>query len=219
MKKTFKFIGIFLGVVLLFLIASNFIQLNERETLLYKIQQYVTYNKEDWKNYEANQKYLAENPPEAAQTDVAAPIIDFHPYDINRLPENAKKEELEKIKNGHFDQLTAAQNKPSDDEAQAALIRLTKGQLTDVIINQKLDIKIGKCYENPDTQGNFSCVSCMILLYNRDKKDWQEAPDGKNFLQNSYDFYQPSEGGNWEAKDLSMLIPYDYNLIKKYEKK
>lgn len=45
-------------------------------------------------------------------------------------------------------------------------------------------------------------------------KDWQEAPDGENFLKNSYDFYQSSEGTRWEAKDLSMQIPFDYTLRK-----
>jgi len=50
------------------------------------------------------------------------------------------------------------------------------------------------------------------LLYNRDKKDWQEAPDGDNFLKPAYDFYQPSKGDIWEAKDLTMRIPFDYDL-------
>lgn len=58
----------------------------------------------------------------------------------------------------------------------------------------------------------------MILLYNRDKKDWKEAPSGNHFLDNYYDFYQPLEGDIWEAKSLSIMIPYDYELIKKYEK-
>ena len=58
----------------------------------------------------------------------------------------------------------------------------------------------------------------MILLYNRDK-NWQEAPDGENFLRNSYDFYKTSEGSRWEAKDLSMQIPFDYALREKYSAK
>lgn len=218
-KKTFKTIGIIFGLITVFLIASNFIQLNERETLLYKLQQYITYNKEDWENYEANQKYFVSNPAGTAQTEVAAPVADFHPYDINRLPADEKEKELRKIKNPHFEKLIIAKNRPDDEDAQAALIRLTEGRLTDVIINQKLNIKVGQCYENPNTEGNYNCVSCMILLYNRDKKDWQEAPNGENFLDNSYDFYQPSEGDSWEAKNLSIMIPYDDKLIKKYEKK
>lgn len=218
LKKLFKSIGIIFGLILLFLIASNFIWLNERENLLYKIQQYVTYSKEDWKNYEQNKKYLAENIP-STQVDVAEPVKDLHPYSLDRLTASGKEEELQKIKDGQFEKLVVAKNKPDDEDAQAALIRFTKGRLTDVIINQKLNIKVGKCYENPNTEGNYNCVSCMILLYNRDLKDWQEAPNGENFLDNSYDFYQPSENDIWEAKDLSIAIPYDHELIKKYEKK
>ena len=129
---------------------------------------------------------------------------------------NIRKGGIEKIKKAKFENLVVAKNKPDDEDAQSALIRFTRGQLTDVIINQKLNIKVGKCYVNSNTEGNFNCVSCMILLYNRDKKDWQEAPNGRNFLKNSYDFYQPSEGSEWEAKDLSMQIPFDYALRKKY---
>ncbi|MGE8554768.1 MAG: hypothetical protein ACN6OB_12680 [Chryseobacterium jejuense] len=220
MKQAFKIIGTTLGILVLFLIASNFIQINERETLLYKIQQYATYGEEDWKDYETNQKILADNPVASSQTSVAAvPVKDFHPYNIDLLTESAKKEELEKIENAHFEELVPAKKGPDDEDAQIALIKFTQRRLTDVIINQRLSIKIGKCYENPDKGENYSCVSCMILLYNREKKDWQEAPDGENFLDNSYDFYQTSEGGDWEAKELSMFIPYDNALFKKYEKK
>lgn len=219
MKKVFKIIGIILGVLVLFLIVSNFIQINERENLLYKIQQYVTYNEEDWKNYETNQKVLAENPAPASTTVVTESVKDFHPYNLDFLTGSAKEEELKKIEDAHFEKLVPAKISPDDEDAQIALIKLTDRRLTDVIINQKLNIKIGKCYENPDKGENYSCVSCMILLYNREKKDWQEAPDGENFLSNSYDFYQAAEGGEWEAKDLSMFIPYDNALFRKYEKK
>ncbi|MGJ1244100.1 MULTISPECIES: hypothetical protein [Sphingobacterium] len=58
----------------------------------------------------------------------------------------------------------------------------------------------------------------MILLYNREKKDWVEAPNGENFLKNAYDFYQASEGDIWQARELSMRIPYDYALVPKYSK-
>lgn len=219
MKKAFKIIGITLGILVLFLVASNFIEINERENLLYKIQQYVTYNEEDWKNYETNQKYLAEYPPDASTTIVAETEPDFHPYNIDLLTGKTKEAELKKIQDAHFEKLVTAKKGPDDEDAQIALIKLTDRRLTDVIINQKLNIKIGTCYENPNKEDHYRCVSCMILLYNRDKKDWVEAPDGENFLSNSYDFYQSSEGAEWAAKDLSMYIPYDNALFKKYEKK
>ena len=219
MKKTLKIIIsviIFLG---LFLLASSFIKVAPNETLLYKIQQYVTYSKADWENYERNKQLLAENPVPASQvTEVAQATRqeDIYPVDTNFATPAVKAQEMERIKNAKFENLVVAKIKPDDEDAQAALIRFTRDRLTDVIINQKLNIKVGKCYVNANTEGNFNCVSCMILLYNRDKKNWQEAPDGENFLKNSYDFYQSSEGARWEAKDLSMQIPFDYTLRKKY---
>ena len=219
MKKTLKIIVSVIILSGIFLVAANFIKVSPNESLLYKIQQYITYSKADWENYERNQKLLAENPvPASYVTEVAQAQQedDIYPVDTNFATPAVKAQEIEKIKKAKFENLIAAKNKPDDEDAQSALIRFTKDQLTDVIINQKLNIKVGKCYVNSNTEGNFNCVSCMILLYNRDKKNWQEAPNGKNFLKNSYDFYQPSEGSRWEAKDLSMQIPFDYALRKKY---
>lgn len=148
-----------------------------------------------------------------------ADVEDFRPVDTNLLSPEFKPTEMAKIKNAQFDNLIPAKKSPTDEEAQLALIYLTNRQLTDVIMQQKLNIKIGQCYENPLRDGNQRCVSCMILLYNREKKDWQEAPEGANFLDNAYDFYLPEGGDIWGAKALSMHIPYDYALFKKYERK
>jgi hypothetical protein len=214
---------IFLGtviVLIVMLIASNFIYITPNETLLYKAQQYVTYSKSDWENYEENKRILANNPIDSnIQTEVAAVVSpdDIYSLDTNRVAPEVVASELEKIKKANFDRLVEAKIRPDHEDTQAALIRHTDGRLTDVIINQKINIKVGKCYDNPNTDGNYNCVSCMILLYNRDKKDWQEAPDGDNFLKPAYDFYQPSKGDIWEAKDLTMRIPFDYDLYKKYE--
>ncbi|MCS4224380.1 hypothetical protein [Sphingobacterium sp. BIGb0165] len=148
-----------------------------------------------------------------------ADVEDFRPVDTNLLAPEFKSAEMAKIKNAQFDKLIPAKKSPTDEDAQLALIYFTNKRLTDVIIQQKLNIKIGQCYENPKKEGNQHCVSCMILLYNREKKDWQEAPDGENFLDNAYDFYLPEGGDTWEAKSLSMHIPFDYALFKKYEGK
>lgn len=211
------------AVLIVLLIASNFIYITPNETLLYKAQQYVTYSKSDWENYEENKRILANNPADGnIQTEVAQAVSpdDIYSLDTSRVAPEVVASELEKIKKANFDLLVEAKIKPDDEDAQAALIRLTDGRLTDVIIKQKINIKVGKCYENPkNIDGNYNCVSCMILLYNRDKKDWQEAPDGDNFLKPAYDFYQPSKGDIWEAKDLTMRIPFDYDLYKKYEGK
>lgn len=210
------------AVLIVLLIASNFIYITPNETLLYKAQQYVTYSKADWENYEENKRILANNPTDGnIQTEVAAVVSpdDIYSLDTSRVAPEVVASEIEKIKKANFDRLVEAKIRPDHEDAQAALIRHTDGRLTDVIINQKINIKVGKCYDNPNTDGNYNCVSCMILLYNRDKKDWQEAPDGDNFLKPAYDFYQPSKGDIWEAKDLTMRIPFDYDLYKKFEGK
>ncbi|MCL1671520.1 hypothetical protein [Elizabethkingia ursingii] len=220
MKKTLKIIVSVIILSGIFLVAANFIKVSPNESLLYKIQQYVTYSKADWENYERNQKLLAENPVPASYVTEAVQAVqqdnDIYPVDTNFAIPAVKAQEIEKIKKAKFENLVVAKIKPDNEDVQAALIRFTRDRLTDVIINQKLNIKVGKCYVSSNTGENFNCVSCMILLYNRDKKDWQEAPDGENFLKNSYDFYQTSEGSRWEAKDLSMQIPFDYILRKKY---
>lgn len=221
-KKTKMILLGTVAVLIVLLIASNFIYMTPNETLLYKAQQYVTYSKADWENYEENKRILANNPTDGnIQTEVAAVVSpdDIYSLDTSRVAPEVVASELEKIKKANFDRLVEAKIRPDHEDAQAALIRYTDGRLTDVIINQKINIKVGKCYDNPNTDGNYNCVSCMILLYNRDKKDWQEAPDGDNFLKPAYDFYQPSKGDIWEAKDLTMRIPFDYDLYKKFEGK
>ncbi|MDO6387864.1 hypothetical protein [Uliginosibacterium sp. 31-12] len=150
---------------------------------------------------------------------IAATSMDLYPVNSKGLPSDELAAKQLKIKAAHFENLQPAKKAPSHEQAQTALVQFTQGELIDVIINQKLNIKVGKCYTNPNADGNYSCVSCMVLLYNRDKKDWQEAPEGENFMKNAYDFYQASEGGFWQAKDLSMMIPYDYDLFEKYELK
>ena len=221
-KKTKMILLGTVAVLIVLLIASNFIYITPNETLLYKAQQYVTYSKADWENYEENKRILANNPTDVnIQTEVAAVVSpdDIYSLDTSRVAPEVVASEIEKIKKANFDRLVEAKIRPDHEDAQAALIRHTDGRLTDVIINQKINIKVGKCYDNPNTDGNYNCVSCMILLYNRDKKDWQEAPDGDNFLKPAYDFYQPSKGDIWEAKDLTMRIPFDYDLYKKFEGK
>ncbi|WON93092.1 hypothetical protein [Sphingobacterium sp. UGAL515B_05] len=217
MKRVFVILSILL---VSFLIAAFFIKVNKRETLLYKIQQWVTYDTADWENYEHNKLLLAAGSTEVTTTEVAAveDEDDLYPVDTNRISPEFRALEIEKIRKSDFGQLVIAKLPPDHEDAQIALIHLTNRKLTDVIINQKINIKVGTCFENPKTAGNYRCVSCMILLYNRAKKSWVEAPNGENFLKNAYDFYQASEGDIWQARDLSMRIPYDYALVEKYSK-
>lgn len=218
-KKNMLILGTIVALLFIFLIAANYIYVNKNETLLYKVQQHLTYSKEDSENYQTNQRILTENPTDGSgvtEASAAPDKYDLYPVDINKVPEEFKEAELEKLNKAGFESLILAKKAPDNEDAQIALIRFTERRLTDVIIHQKISIKVGKCYENPEKDDNFRCVSCMILLYNRDKKDWVEAPNGDNFLKTAYDFYQPSDGEQWEARDLTMRIPFDHDLFNKY---
>ena len=200
--------------IVILIASSAFIEINPCESVLYKIQQYITYNKEDWENYE---QLKARRASVSGNMDMmvspASPVEDLYPVDPDRVIASIRDAEIQKIKDAHFENLKLARNAPTDEEVRIALIRFTNGRLTDVIINQKLNIKVGKCYENPDPDAP-GCVSCMILLYNRNTNAWQEAPMGENFMKNAYDFYPTGFG--WGAKDLSMRIPFDYELFNQF---
>ena len=222
-KKTTAIIGVFILFLLAFL--KFYVGFNH-------ISEHIGYA---WRNMFSSETKIrnTEAPHIASETvyttmsnnDSATQVInedDLLPIDTTRsssmYPElQAKNKEI--VRNAQFNKLKLAEQHPTNEDASAALIRLTNGRLTEVIKDQKLDVKIGQCYENPNVNGNYNCVSCMILLYNSEKKDWQAAPNGENFLKNAYDFYQPSKGDPWAAKGISMRIPYDYELFKKYESK
>ena len=85
----------------IFLVAANFIKVSSNESLLYKIQQYVTYSKADWENYERNQKLLAENPVPASYVTEAVQTAqqeDIYPVDTNFATPAVKSLEMERIK-------------------------------------------------------------------------------------------------------------------------
>lgn len=215
MKKPLLILFAFVTV---FMIASNFIPVNKNETLFYKLQQFIEYDQADWDNYNRNRELLTSTPAGSVRSDVetAAVSDELYPIDTNRATPEVKAAELHKIKKANFGSLKVAQHAPNNEEAQIALIHFTARRLTDVIIQQKLNIKVGTCFDHAKVDGNYRCVSCMILLYNREKNHWVEAPEGDNFLKNAYDFYQASEGDVWQARDLTMPIPFDYAVFKKY---
>lgn len=215
-KKMIWIIGSVFLFLILFIGVSNFIWISPQEVLFNRVWHYLTDNEEEWRNY---QDYLQEmeiinaSGYVSAQSESVAYIDpnDLYPVDTNRVVESIREREIQQIKDAHFENLKLAGNAPSDEDVRIALIHFTDGLLADVIINQKLNVKVGKCYENPNKPG---CVSCMVMLYNRDTNIWQEAPMGENFMKNAYDFYLSGDG--WGAEDLSMRIPFDYELFKPY---
>lgn len=157
----------------------------------------------------------AQDVPTDAISEVSTPASPDYPFDTTGMTLSA--EEVEKIKSYHYENLKKAKKAPSDEEAQRALIHLTQGKLTELIMHQNVNIIIGKCYENPNTDGNFNCVSCMVFIYDRKLKD-ESVSEARILLKPAYDFYQSSENDMWDAKDLSLNIPFDHKLFKQYSK-
>jgi hypothetical protein len=150
-----------------------------------------------------------------ATSEVSTPASPDYPFDTTGMVLSA--EELERIKSYHYENLKKAKKVPNDEEAQAALIQLTQSKLTELIMHENVNIKIGKCYENANTDGNFNCVSCMVFIYDRKLKD-ESVSEARILIKPAYDFYQASENDRWEAKDISLNIPFDYKLFKQYSK-
>ncbi|MGJ1244099.1 MULTISPECIES: hypothetical protein [Sphingobacterium] len=118
-----------------FLIAAFFIKVNKRETLLYKIQQWVSYDAAEWENYKKNKQLLASGATEVTTTEVTAAEDDLYPVDTNRISPEFRALEIEKIKKADFGRIVIAKLRPDHEDAQIALIHLTDRKLTDVIIN------------------------------------------------------------------------------------
>jgi hypothetical protein len=172
----------------------------------------------------------AEPEPASSQNDIASDIasdvamdssvavtsnLAYYPFDTTGMVLSA--EELARIKSYNYEILKPAKKAPNDEEAQRALIQLTQGKLTEFIINENVNIKIGKCYVNPNTEGNFNCVSCMVFIYDRKIKD-ESVSEARILIKPAYDFYQASENDIWEAKNISLNIPFDHKLFKQYSK-
>lgn len=214
-RKKFLIVGLIL--LFSFLFVKYIVGFNHLPYHLSNLKEYLFGTEDNDQQDNDAQIAIGNNGDNETDTAMVLSIDDLYPVDTNRCIQQVKEKEIEIIKNAHFEKLKVAKNPPSDESARIALIYFTNGRLTDVIINQKLNVTIGECYENPNTQGAYRCVSCMILLYNRDTKRWQEAPDGDNFLKPAYDFLETSKGGDWIAKDLSMRIPFDYKLFSRYK--
>lgn len=182
----------------------------------YKVQQYVTYDEEDWKNHKEIEKNKSTS-SEDTNFSIAYSADDFFPIDTIQsfLPEDIKKER-ERIRLGDFNHLKPAIHFPKDIEAQRALIVFTEGKLLEYI-KENVILKIGQCYINQKKDGNFNCVSCMVIAYDKTTKKEAIESNVYSVLKPVYDFYQSSENDIWDARDITLQIPYDYDLFNKFK--
>jgi hypothetical protein len=219
--KIFKVIGILFLILILGLGIAEYVYRNEKETPLYKIQQYLTYSKEDWANYENNKRILASSPAELSMTDVATPAPES-PIDT-LMWENAIKNkdyipdevlaEIKRYKARDFSKLILAENKPTSEEAQNAIISHYKNEVSKLLDENKAHIQIGTAYNAPLQSGEeLVRVTAMVSAFNKERGNLGNIQMPLNVI---YDFVQyKSEPNVWHVSDFSQNIPYDYKLNK-----
>ncbi|MBO6185935.1 MAG: hypothetical protein J6O88_14840 [Chryseobacterium sp.] len=219
--KIFKVIGFLFLVAILGLGIAEYVYRNEKETPLYKIQQYVTYSKEDWANYENNKRMLASTPAESSITDVATAAPES-PIDT-LMWENAIKNkdyipdevlaEIKRYKTRDFSKLILAENKPTSEEAQNAIINHYKNEVTKLLDEYKAHIQIGTAYNAPlRSQDELVRVTAMVSAFNKERGNLGNIQMPLDVI---YDFVQYKSKPNvWYVSDFSQNIPYDYKLNK-----
>ena len=219
--KIFKVIGILFLILILGLGIAQYMYRNEKETPLYKIQQYLTYSKEDWENYENNKRILASFPAESGIIDVANPAPES-PIDT-LMWENAIKNkdyipdevlaEIKRYKARDFSKLILAENKPSNEEAQNAIVKHYKNKVSKLLDEYKAHIQIGTAYNTPLQSGDeLVRVTAMVSAFNKERGNLGNIQMPLNVI---YDFVQyKSEPDVWYISDFSQNIPYDYKLNK-----
>ncbi|WP_404986981.1 hypothetical protein ACI513_08645 [Chryseobacterium sp. M5] len=220
-RKIFKIIGFGFLVLILGLGITEYIYRNEKETPLYKIQQYLTYNKEDWENYENNKRMLASSPAESSIIDIASPAPES-PIDT-LMWENAIKNkdyipdevlaEIKRYKARDFSKLILAENKPTSEEAQNAIISHYKNEVSQLLDEYKAHIQIGTAYNAPlQSQDELVRVTAMVSAFNKERGNLGNIQMPLDVI---YDFVQyKSEPNVWYVSDFSQNIPYDYKLNK-----
>ncbi|RZL51252.1 MAG: hypothetical protein EOP00_00095 [Pedobacter sp.] len=156
-KKVLKIVGLFFLLLIVVAGVTEYIYRNEMETPLYKVQQYLTYSKEDWANYENNKRLMAESANDTTNVDYATSApqspIDTTMWENaiknkDYIPENVM-EEITNYKKRDFSKLQVAEDKPTDEEAQEAIVRNYQNEVASLLKQYKAHIKIGVCYAAP----------------------------------------------------------------------
>lgn len=220
-RKIVKIIGVLFLFLILGLGIAEYVYRNEKETPLYRIQQYFTYSKEDWANYENNKRILASFPVDSNITDVASAAPES-PIDT-LMWENAIRNkdfipdevlaEVRRYKARDFSKLIVAENKSSDEEAQNAIITHYKNEVSKLLDEYKAHIQIGTAYNAPlQSQDELVRVTAMVSAFNKERGNLGNIQMPLDVI---YDFVQyKSEPNVWYVSDFSQNIPYDYKLNK-----
>lgn len=189
------------------------------ETPLYKVQQYLTYSKEDWQNYENGKKMRQATPADTTMVDVAQSAPES-PLDIKMWERAIKNNDyipdgvLDKVKRykaRDFSKLVMADDKPTDDEAQEAIVRNYQNEVTSLLKQYKATIKIGTCYNAPlQTNDEVARVTAMVSAFNKENGNLGNIQKPLDII---YDFVKYKDDPTlWHLADFSQNIPFDYKL-------
>ncbi|MCX2476211.1 hypothetical protein OQZ33_17895 [Pedobacter sp. MC2016-05] len=224
-KKILKIVGLSIIGLVIIIIGIEYMYKDSLESPMYKVQQYLTYSKEDWANYESMKRMQAETNTrpnmvdvliEAPQSPVDTTMWTNAIKNKDFIPESVL-EDINRYKKRDFSKLKIDQDKPSDDEAQQAIVRNYQNEVTSLLLKYKAHIKIGACYAAPlqklDGDTEIARVTAMVSAFNKEHGNLGNIQAPLNVI---YDFvkYQ-SDATTWHLADFSQIIPYDYVLNKK----
>ena len=107
--------------------------------------------------------------------------------------------------------LQVARDKPTNKEAQQAIVRYYEDEVVDLLKENHAHIRIGKAYNAPlQSDDEIARVTAMVCAFDAKGHNLGniQAP-----LDIAYDFVKyTSEPEVWYVSDLSQDIPYDYEL-------
>lgn len=132
------------------------------------------------------------------------------------VPESVK-EEYDYIKTIDFSKLVPAEDVPTDEEAQYAIVRRYKQEVVNLLKSNDAHIRIGKGYNAPlqkrdDYEEEIARVTAMVTAYNTNGVNLGNIQMPLNIV---YDFVKfASDPTTWYITDFSQTIPFDYELNK-----
>ncbi|MGJ1420134.1 hypothetical protein ACR79T_10955 [Sphingobacterium spiritivorum] len=132
------------------------------------------------------------------------------------VPEGVK-EEYDYIKTIDFSKLVPAEDVPTDEEAQFAIVRHYKQEVVNLLKSNDAHIRIGKGYNAPlqkrdDNEQEIARVTAMVSGFNTKGVNLGNIQMPLGIV---YDFVKfASDPNTWYITDFSQTIPYDYELNK-----
>ena len=155
---------------------------------------------------------------EVVETAIQQPMdtmIWVHAQKTNQyIPDNVMESWME-YRKIDFSTLVEATDKPTSQEAQAAIVRRYQGEVTSLLKQYKAHIEIGKCYmgvlQISEKNGpEIARVTGMVSAFNTERGNMGNIQQPLDVV---YDFVKyESDPNTWYITDFSQSIPFDYIL-------